>query len=335
MKRTPHLTRTLLITFTAFAAVPSAWGWGCKGHEIVALVAEAHLNSHARAIALKILADGPISSSLSRYCKDPGLDPFVDSSTWADDERTIAPDTAPWHFIDIPRGAPRSSLAKYCRPQEGLPGRRLVEPGRSNCVTAALTSQLAILRDPNATAQARADALRYVIHFVGDIHQPLHATTNSDRGGNCVPVAFFGYAARETNLTQESYSPNLHEVWDVEIIDEFLNGQTQERVAANLNREFRAKVRAWQSKPADFAAWAWESHQLAESTAYGQLPVAIAIETPRPIESCADDDHVSTRMLRLNEKLDTAYQDAAAPVVQEQLAKAGIRLAALLNSIWP
>ena len=72
----------------ALAAVPSAWGWGCKGHEIVALIAEAHLNSRARAMAFKILADGPINPALSRYCKEPNLDPFVDSSTWADDERT-------------------------------------------------------------------------------------------------------------------------------------------------------------------------------------------------------------------------------------------------------
>jgi hypothetical protein len=63
--------------------------------------------------------------------------------------------------------------------------------------------------------------------------------------------------------------------------------------------------------------------------------VKIAIETPRPVDSCADDDHISTRMLHLNENLADDYQRAAAPAVQEQLAKAGIRLAALLNSLWP
>ncbi len=322
MTSAPQFARTLLIAFASLAAVPSTWGWGCKGHEIVALIAEAHLNSHARAIALKILADGPISSSLSRYCKEPGLDSFVGSSTWADDERAIVPDTAPWHFIDIPRGAPKSSMAQYCPPATG-------------CVTAALANQLRILRDPNSTVEARADALRYVIHFVGDVHQPLHDTTNNDRGGNCVPVAFFGHSPRETNPTQESYAPNLHEVWDVEIIERFLNGQSLQQAAKGLDRTFRARIPAWQSKPADFTSWAWESHQKAESTAYGRLPVTVAIETPRSIESCADDDHVSTRMLHLNENLDAAYQDAAAPVAQELLAKAGIRLAALLNSIWP
>jgi hypothetical protein len=322
MTRTRQLARSVLVAFAILATVPSASAWGCKGHEIVALIAEAHLNPRAHAMALIILADGPISPTLSRYCKEPGLDAFVDSSTWADDERTVIPDTAPWHFIDIPRGARESSISEYCPPATG-------------CITTALANQLVILRDSHATAQSRADALRFVIHFVGDIHQPLHASTNDDRGGNCIPVAFFDRAPRETNPVQENYDPNLHEVWDVEIIERFVNGQTPQEAADELETVFRAQIPGWQSQPANFKSWAWESHQLAESTAYGRLPAKIAIETPRPIDSCADDDHISTRMLRLNENPAADYQNAAAPVVQEQLAKAGARLAALLNSIWP
>jgi S1/P1 Nuclease len=312
----------MLFTLVVLATVPTVWGWGCKGHEIVALIAEAHLTPRARAMAFKILAGSPISATLSRYCKEPGLDAFVDSSTWADDERTVLPDTAPWHFIDIPRGARESSINEYCPPATG-------------CVTTALADQLAILRNRNATAQAHADALRFIIHFVGDIHQPLHDTTNDDRGGNCVPVAFFDRAPHETNPTDENYNPNLHEVWDVEIIERFMNGQTPQQAADELEEMFHAQMPAWRSQSANFKSWAWESHQLAESTTYGRLPTKIAIETPRPVESCADDDHISARMLRLNENLGSEYQDAAAPVVREQLAKAGIRLAALLNSIWP
>jgi len=322
MSGTSRLTRFVLIAISVLGATPAAWGWGCKGHEIVALVAEAHLTSRARAMAFKILADGPINPALARYCKEQGLDPFVDSSTWADDERSVLPETGPWHFIDIPRGAPASSISDYC-------------PAATGCVTSALTTQLAILRDSGATAQARADALRFVIHFVGDIHQPLHDTTNNDRGGNCVPVAFFDRAPRETNPTQESYTPNLHEVWDSEIIRRFLDSQTPEQVASELEATFRAQIPSWQSQPPNFTSWAWESHQLAESIVYGRLPTKIAIETPRPVDRCTDDDHISTRMLELDEKLGAEYQDAAAPVVREQLAKAGIRLAALLNSIWP
>jgi hypothetical protein len=322
MTRTPHVARALLLAFSVLTAVPSAWGWGCKGHEIVALIAESHLNTRARAMAFKILADGPISATLSRYCKEPDLDAFVDSSTWADDERTVMPETGPWHFIDIPRGAREGSISQFCHPATG-------------CITTALASQLAILRDANATAQARADALRFVIHFVGDIHQPLHDTTNNDFGGNCVPVAFFDRAPRETNPIRESYNPNLHEVWDVEIIERFMNGQTPQQAADALETTFHTQLPTWQSQTQNFSSWAWESHQLAETIVYGKLPTKIAIETPRPVESCADDDHISTRMLHLNENLAAQYQDAAAPVVREQLAKAGIRLAALLNSLWP
>ncbi len=322
MTRTALLPRALLFALAVLAAVPSAWGWGCEGHEIVALVAEAHLNPRARAMAFKILADGPISPTLSRYCKEPGLDAFVDSSTWPDDIRTIRPDATPWHFIDIPRGASESDIAKYCPPPAG-------------CITNALADQLVILRNPSATAQARADALRFIIHFVGDIHQPLHDSTNNDRGGNCIPVAFFDHATKETNPTFETYDPNLHEVWDVEILERSLNGESLQQAATDLDQKFQAQIRAWQSQSPNFNSWAWEGHQLAERMVYGQLPVKIAIETPRSVDSCADDDHISTRMLRLNENLGSEYQDAAAPVVREQLAKAGIRLAALLNSIWP
>jgi hypothetical protein len=322
MTGTLQLTRVALIAIIALCATRSAWGWGCKGHEIVAVVAEAHLTPRAREMAFKILADGPISPALARYCKEAGLDAFVDSSTWADDERSVRPETGPWHFIDIPRGAPESSIIQYC-------------PAVTGCVTSALATQLGILRDSTATAQARADALRFLIHFVGDIHQPLHDTTNNDRGGNCVPVAFFDRAPRETNPTQESYNPNLHEVWDSEIINRFLGPETPQQAANELEATFHAEFRASQSQPPDFMSWAWESHQLAEDTAYGRLPNKIAIESPRPVDRCADDDHISARMLDLHESLGAEYQDAAAPVVRMQLAKAGIRLAALLNSIWP
>jgi nuclease S1 len=323
----------VLLSVGFLVATPSAWAWGCEGHQIVALIAEKHLNPRAAKMSRQILGASPIDATLARYCKQTGLDAFVDSSTWADDERGIKPDTGPWHFVDIPRGAPKGNIAQYCPPSTG-------------CVVSELAEQVRVLRNPRATAQARADALRFVIHFVGDIHQPLHATTNDDMGGNCVPVAFFDRAPQETNLQRESYSPNLHAVWDVGIIEHFAPPQdsqapTPQQIAGEISEagkidaDFRARFSSWQSQPADYAAWAWESHELAERIAYGRLPHAIPIEPPRTVASCADDDHISTRMLRLDERLADDYENATAPVVQEQLAKAGARLAALLNSIWP
>lgn len=68
---------------------------------------------------------------------------------------------------------------------------------------------------------------------------------------------------------------------------------------------------------------------------YGKLPVAVFAEKPVGNHSCADDNHISTRMLKLNEKLEQPYQDAALPVFEEQIAKAGARLALVLDQIWP
>ena len=141
----------------------------------------------------EILAAGPISPDLRRFCGDSGLDAFADSSTWADDERTIRPETAGWHFLDIPRGAPKGDIAQYCPPSTG-------------CVTSAIADQLAVLHNPGASPQARADALRYVIHFIVDLRQPLHGMTNNDLGGNCVPVTFDGHAPQETNPDSEPAS---------------------------------------------------------------------------------------------------------------------------------
>jgi hypothetical protein len=289
---------------------------------VVALIAEKHLNAHAQAMVAEILAAAPISKDLRRFRGETGLDPFADSSTWADDERTIWPETAGWHFIDIPRGAPKGDIAQYCPPSTG-------------CITSAIAAQLVVLRNPGASAQARADALRFVIHFVGDLHQPLHATTDNDLGGNCIPVAFDGHDPQETNAQFATYRPNLHGIWDTDIIEDFTKGQTQQEVANELENKFQAQIAAWKSQAIDLSAWAWESHQIAEVTVYGLLPVKVPVETPRDTRSCADDDHVSTRMLALHEQLGKSYATVAGATIQEQLAKAGIRLADILNSLWP
>ncbi|MDE3169908.1 MAG: S1/P1 nuclease [Acidobacteriota bacterium] len=321
----------LALVALAYAACPCARAWGCEGHQIIAYIAEAHLNPRARSAALKILSASPIDPSLSRYCQPRSTDPFVDASTWADDIRSVRPQTAAWHFIDIPRSAHRGSLAPYCPPATG-------------CVVTALQAQLAILKNRKSSAAARADALRFIIHFLGDIHQPLHNATNNDLGGNCIPVEFLGKLPKETEPSRESFDPNLHWVWDVGIINRSaypavpatrrINFQDRARgIAAYLDRKYRAQISGWESQPIDFPSWAWESHSLADSVAYGKLPHPIPIEPPRSVNSCADDNHVALRTLRLHENLGYAYQTGATPVVEAQLAKAAARLAALLNSL--
>jgi hypothetical protein len=311
-----------LLFFAVLSLPTAARAWGCEGHQVVALLAEKHLTPHALAMAKKILAEGPIDPSLSRYCKEGGTDPLADASTWPDDIRRIRPEASPWHYIDIPRGNTLHDIEKFCDPKE-------------SCVTRAITDQLAILRSADSGPLKRADALRFLIHFVGDLHQPLHAITNNDQGGNCVPVAFFDNLPQLRNPQTESYAPNLHGVWDTNILERATTGKTVDQVASDLDQSFQSKIAGWQKGSANVDAWAWESYQLAAKNVYDKLPVRIQVETPQAIMSCADDNHVSTRMLKLNERLEEPYQKMAIPIARKRLAQAGARLALLLNQVWP
>jgi hypothetical protein len=312
----------LVVSFFAALAVPSAAAFGCKGHEVVAFIAEDHLDPQARAMVTEILATAPINAELRRYCGDSGLDAFVDASTWADDERSVRPETAGWHYIDIPRRAPQGDIMQYCPPSTG-------------CIVTAIAAQLIVLRNQAASPRERADALRFIIHLVGDLHQPLHTTTNDDRGGNCVPVAYFDRAPQETNPEKEDYRPNLHGVWDTNIIERFAQGRPSRQVASELEEKFKTQIAAWESEKVAVHAWVFESHQVAEDVVYGRLPTQVAVEKPQEVNSCSDDDHIGTRMLKLHEQIGEDYEIAAETVAQTQLAKAGARLAALLNSLWP
>jgi hypothetical protein len=312
-------TCLLLIAIVSMPA--SARAWGCEGHQVVALLAEKHLNPRALAMAKKILADSPIDPSLSRYCKQGGSDLLADASTWPDDMRGLRPETAPWHYVDIPLGTTTRDVQKFCDPKEG-------------CVTRAIAQELATLRSKDADPKERADALRFLIHFVGDLHQPLHAATNNDQGGNCVPVAFFDSLPQLRNPQTESYTPNLHGVWDTNILEKATAGETVEQVASDLDQSFRRRIRDWQRDSTNVDKWAWESYRLAARNVYGKLPVRIPVEAPQAIKSCADDNHVSARNLKLNERIEEPYQNMAAPIVRQQIAKAGARLAMLLNQVW-
>lgn len=297
-----------------------AWSWGCEGHETIALIAQKHLTPHARRMVTELLDASPIDSHLERACHPHGLPTIADVSTWADDVRHD--DTSPfygtghWHFIDIPRGSTGGDLRRFCSHGAG-------------CVISAINEQLAALRTSATTHRRPAEALMLVIHLVGDLHQPLHCATNNDAGGNCVPVTYFGDAPHRA---ADTYRPNLHAVWDTQIIRRIVGHQNSGWFAARLEQRFQSKFPAWQREQVDLDRWAWESHAAAERTAYGALPTTIPVERHTRDADCRS---VSAPMLKLHERLGEQYQDAAAPVVEEQLAKAGIRLAMLLNQLWP
>ena len=215
----------------------------------------------------QILTENPIDPTLDRFCKPGATDPIEDASTWADDYRKVHPETGPWHYIDIPRGAAK--------------GTYVCDPAQS-CITLALAAQVKTLQDPSSDPAARANALRFIIHFAGDIHQPLHASTNNDRGGNCVPITFFGQKPLETNQITATYELNLHGVWDTQLVEHIAGIETVEQFAAAIDKKFKPQFATWQSEGINFDNWAWESHEDAEQIAYGQLSRRIPIETPEP-----------------------------------------------------
>jgi hypothetical protein len=268
----------------------------------------------------QILTDNPIDPTLDRFCKPIATDPIEDASTWADDYRKAHPETGGWHYIDIPRGAAKGSFT--CDPVE-------------SCITLALAEQIKILQYPASDPSARANALRFIIHFAGDIHQPLHCSTNNDRGGNCVPVTFFGQAPLETDQVTATYQLNLHGVWDTQLVERIASAKTVEQFAAAIEKRFKPQFATWKEEGVNFDDWAWESHEEAERVAYGQLNRKIPVETPEPVTTCADANQIAERMLKLKEKVGPSYESFATRTIEEQLAKGGFRLAMLLNQIWP
>jgi hypothetical protein len=314
-----HLPRIARLLLLSLAVPGTAWSWGCHGHEIVAYLAYRHLSPAARAGVTDLIGDPASVVHVRRYCSVTGLLPLADVSSWADDVRADLPDTAPWHFIDIPRGTPSgASPARFCP--------------RAGCVTTAITRQLAVLEDAHQPEQRRAEALMYVVHFVGDVHQPLHCTTNDDRGGNCVPVDFFGTRTRpDPRSPHGDWTPNLHAVWDSALLDRAMGSRSPEQYADLLDRQLAGQLAGWQhGTPAD---WATESHRVADAVVYAKLP------TPLPIQSGdvtrCDQHRVSDHWRGFDEELGRPYYDAVRPALDEQLAKAGARLAMLLNGVWP
>ncbi len=305
----------------AFLGTPAAHAWGCKGHQTIAYVAELHLTPEAKQMVHKLLSENPIDPALKRWCGSGGLDEVADSATWADDfrdlDRTVNKNhpTGDWHFIDIPLGATQDQVEQFC--------------SATGCVTKAIKEQLAILTDKNASGPNRAMALRFILHFVGDIHQPLHAADNDDRGGNCVPLKYF---RRNPHFSRGTYTPNLHHIWDTEMVEAQMQGADPPEFAETLDGLFASSFAGWQQGGVQIDAWALESHQHAVDIAYGALPVKIAAEPANvTVKSCTDDNNIGDRMLHKHIAVGMTYQDTSQSVIAERMTQAGIRLAMILN----
>ncbi len=201
--------------------------WFELGHRVVARIAEGRLTPQAAAAVRDLLAG----------------ESMADASVWADEIRGRRRETASQHFVNIPLAVTQYDSTTQC-------------PGGA-CIIAAIESDRRLLADPAATENQRAEALRFLIHFIGDLHQPLHVSDHGDRGGNDLQVQFFGTP------------DNLHKVWDGELI---------ERAGLDENAYFDRLQRQMNSLPLDSLSggtvidWAMEGHRIAAEQVY-RLPV--------------------------------------------------------------
>ncbi len=328
------LSRSLVvlsIVVPAFLTAPAARAWGCKGHQTVALIAEKHLTADAKKLAADQLAVDPDRHLSPLFaCGSQGLDTFAAASTWADAVRDPNID-AGFHFIDIPRDFPASSMSAVCA------------GSTTSCVTDAIRHQKELLEDSSTDPKVRAAAMRYLIHLVGDLHQPLHCTTNGDKGANCVPVTYFHTqphhlkaTAHEPHPDPDTYNLELHGIWDKNIIERDMKaaGATTVQAYANsLDTAFQDDFTVWEEEGIQIDDWAWDSHEHAEDVAYGDLPKVIAIDAhpDANVTKCSQNNRVGNRMALKHLVLSQTYQDDTSPAIQERLAMAGIRLAMILN----
>lgn len=246
------------------AALP-IYAWGPEGHDLIARIAEAQLTPAVHAKVVAILGPGVSMASVS---------------SWADSIRRDRAETGPWHYIDIPIDKPHRDMARDCP--------------KGDCVIQKIEDFEAILRDPNAPATQRREALMFLIHFIGDMHQPLHSSDDNDKGGNDKHVVFDG---RNTNL---------HSLWDGGLLGKM---GKEDDLFTPWSADAARHARKWSKGSVE--DWAEQCHKVSVKIVYGKLPKTADKTKPYTI--------------------DAAYVQKADPLIKEQIEKAGDRLARALN----
>lgn len=258
------LVAAVLAALIGWQAASPAWAWGRLGHRAIAEFAGHHISPAARAAIAELL--------------EPG-ESMADASTWADENRIRIHGSGAWHFADVPL-------------EEMQYNDRLAGAGQ---IIPKLREFRSILADRSRPVASRRQALRFVIHLVGDMHQPLHIGEHHDRGGNTLQVQFFH---RKTSL---------HHLWDDMILEHRTRGE--DRWVAELLA---------MDNPVDRSA---AMGGTIEEWATGSLLAAQrAYQNPQ-----------TGRRIEPGDVLADAYYDANLPIVRQQLYRAGARLAWVLT----
>ncbi len=262
-----------LILVVILGIAPSAWAWGFLGHRAIGRFAESRLTPKAKAAVAGILAKG---------------ETLADASTWADEHRRDYPRSAPWHYVDVPLDEPRyHSLFAGDNAERGY-------------IIDKIHDFKVVVRDKTRPIEERRIALRFLVHFIEDLHMPMHVGDNNDKGGNRTQVRFFDEGT------------NMHSLWDTRMIERINHSEDfwVKELAAYETQNKDALATARQGTIED---WATES-LLAAREAY---------KVPE-----------SGRRLKSGQKLSQTYVDANVATLRRRLYLAGARLALVLNEIF-
>ncbi|XP_058087645.1 endonuclease 2 [Magnolia sinica] len=267
---------------------PVIHGWGIDGHVIVCRIAQPRLSETA-ADAVKQLLPDYADNDLASLC------------AWADRVKFRYHWSRPLHYIDTPDSLCNYQYNRDCKDESGEKG---------FCVAGAInnyTDQLLAYGGSSESQYNLTEALLFLSHFMGDIHQPLHVGFTSDRGGNTIDIHWY---------TRKSV---LHHVWDNNIIEtaeeRFYNSNVEDMIDAikqNITGEWADQVRKWEKCSSNANAcpntYASESINAACDWAYKGVTEGSVLE----------DDYFLSRL----------------PIVNLRLAEGGVRLAATLNRIF-
>jgi hypothetical protein len=262
----------------------------------VALVADHYLTPKTREKVQAILAGD--TSHLTHTTE------LADEATWADKYRDSDRNTTKvryrltraWHFVDVDIDG--GTVDAACPDHAEPPARASGGPAEA-CVVDRINAFVVELNDPATDADERRAALQFLLHFVGDIHQPLHASTDDDKGGNDKTVKAASAAAN-----------SLHHYWDTEFVKKL--GSDPRQIADRLANSITARqMEEWAQ--GDATSWAKQSYELSKLRVYGDL---------------GDPDGDGQYFLSED------YVTDATNAVARQLARAGVRLARILNDAF-
>jgi len=277
--RNAKLLRCAALFLSVSVGSATIQAWSPQGHRLVALLATNHLTPTARQNVSWLLGNASLA----------------DVAVWADQYLEGNNQTFFWHFINIPLDATSYDRDRDCPRQPGVLAGARGDRWR-DCVVDRILYNQERLANPSLDRADRAIALKFLVHLIGDLHQPFHAL-GVERGGNGILVSAFGSATCSYD-DGTPYPCNLHGVWDTALIAHRLSDQ---QCLAELERQI--KQRGWDAvaigSPSE---WAMESHALAK----------VALLPPQGV-------------------VDEGYYRAQIAVVDQRLALGGLRLAAWLN----